>query len=223
MKSIEEVLDAAAAEGHLTSGAAMDGPSHSTGFLAFSELPDLTEPTVLAVDLGTGGGIPGLVLASRTLWHWSLVDRSETRTAFLRWAVRSLGLEDRVEVILSDAVEVARGALRSKAGVVTARGFASPASTAECAAPLLEEGGLLMVSEPPIGSEQPAERVLEAGGVPWRWPAEGLSQLGVEDLGGWLMDGATYRALRRIGMCPERFPRRFVRQIDEPLFGERRR
>lgn len=223
MTSIEEVLDAAAVEGYLTPAAAVDGPGHSAGFLAFSGLPDPTDPTVLAVDLGAGGGVPGLVLSARTSWHWSLVDRSERRTAFLRWAVRSLGLDGQVDVILSDAVEVARGPLRSKIGVVTARGFASPASTAECAAPLLEEGGLLIVSEPPIGPEQRAEQVLQKGGAPRRWPLEGLIQLGVEDVGGSLVDGATYRAFRCVDVCSEKFPRRFLRQMDEPLFGERLR
>ncbi len=211
MTSIEEILDAARAEGYLTSTAAMEGPAHSAGFLAFPALPDVENPQVVAVDLGTGGGVPGLVLATRTAWRWSLVDRGERRTTFLRWAVRKLGLEDRVEVHLADAVEVARGPLRGRVDVVTARGFAPPAPTAECAAPLLGIGGYLLVSEPPAQQEEGAVS-------PSRWPVDRLAGLGLRDVGNWRAGDATYRSLCRVDGCSDRYPRRFVRQVDDPLW-----
>ena len=196
------------------------------GELAASEsggllISDLGDEDV-AVDLGTGGGVPGLVLATLTSCSWILVDRGDRRVTFLRWAVRQLGLEDRVEVCLVDAVDLstgggvggATGELRGSVSLVTARGFAPPGPTAECAAPLLSEQGVLVVSEPPgttrIGSEA------------LRWPTEGLAKLGLRDLGGWtcdLADGpAGYRAIARGGSCPDRFPRRFARQMADPLF-----
>src|SRR4051794_36896370 len=49
-----------------------------------------------AVDLGSGGGVPGLVLA-QLAWpqcRWVLVDSMVRRCAFLREAVEDLGLED---------------------------------------------------------------------------------------------------------------------------------
>ena len=210
MTSVEEIIDAARAEGYLTPTAAMEGPAHSAGFLAFSDLPRSDDPQVGAVDLGTGGGVPGLVLATRTAWRWKLVDRGERRTTFLRWAVRKLGLDDRVEVLLEDAVDVARGPLRGCVDVVTARGFASPALTAECAAPLLEIGGFLLVSEPPMQDA--------AAGSSARWPAEGLAVLGLHDVGSWRVGDRTYRAIRRLEMCPDHFPRRSARQVDDPLW-----
>jgi len=210
MTSVEEVLDVAKAEGYLTPTAAMEGPAHSAGFLVFSGLPELDDPQVVAIDLGTGGGIPGLVLATLTAWRWSLVDRGERRTTFLRWAVRRLGLDERVDVLLADAAEVARGSLRGKATVVTARGFASPATTAESAAPLLEIGGSLLVSEPPMQDA--------AAGSSARWPAEGLAVLGLHDVGSWRVGDRTYRAIRRLEMCPDHFPRRSARQVDDPLW-----
>jgi len=210
MTSIEEILDAAKAEGYLTPTAAMEGPAHSAGFLAFSGLPELDDMTVQATDLGTGGGVPGLVLAVHTSWRWSLVDRGERRTTFLRWAVRMLDLEEQVEVIHTDAAEVANGSFRGQMDLVTARGFAPPSSTAECAAPLLREGGSLLVSEPPTG---------DGHGKPVsRWPADGLEALGLADGGSWQVDGASYQALRRMAVCPDRFPRRFSRQVADPLF-----
>ncbi len=209
---IDHILDRAVVEGYLTSVAASEGPAHSAGFLGFQQL-DLPGPPILddalAVDLGTGGGIPGLVLAVMTPWRWALVDRGDRRVVFLRWAVRQLGLEERVEVVLSDAVDVGRGVFRGAASLVTARGFAPPGSTAECAAPLLAEYGVLVVSEPTAKS-----------GV--RWPEAGLGSLGLLDAGGWASDevpgSAKYRAMVRVEPCSDRFPRRFPRQVTDPLF-----
>ena len=53
----------------------------------------------LAIDLGTGGGIPGLVLATFTDCCWLLVDRSKRRCAFLKRAVFELDLNQRVNVV----------------------------------------------------------------------------------------------------------------------------
>jgi len=220
---VEEILDAAVAEGFLTPLAAAEGPAHSAGFLRFGGLgdpgvapgPDVAsgipvdlDAETIAFDLGTGGGVPGLVLATLTSNRWVLVDRGDRRCTFLRWAVRELGIADRVEVHAMDAVSVARGDLRGRAGLVTARSFAAPGPTAECAAPLLALDGVLVVSEPPGGD----------GGSWNRWDPEALDQLGMVDLGGWRHGGAGYRAMRSTGTCPSRFPRRFKRQLAGPLF-----
>jgi len=231
MHSVEQllghILEQAVVEGYLTSTAASEGPAHRAGFLGFEELVfqgqvpqgQVAQEQALsgqwplddavAVDLGTGGGVPGLVLAATTPWQWVLVDRGERRAIFLRWAVRQLGLEDRVEVRCVDAVDVGRGALRGRASLVTARGFAPPGPTAECAAPLLAEGGVLVVSEPPIATGH-------------RWPDAGLGLLGLADAGSWVageVSGtASYQAMVRVESCPDRFPRRFARQTADPLF-----
>ena len=123
----------------------------------------------LAVDLGSGGGLPGLVLALQ--WpetRWLLVDSNARRAAWLREAVpRSSAFhQGRVFVVNEPNLQVG-GEWRETAALVTARGFGLPAATAECAAPLLRVGGRLLVAEPP-------ERQLE------RWPREGLAELGLE-------------------------------------------
>jgi 16S rRNA (guanine527-N7)-methyltransferase len=121
-------------------------------------------------DLGSGGGLPGLVIAVRcpTL-RITLVERRATRADLLRRAVRSLSLEDRVEVVADDVQQVA---LRSPASfdVVTARSFAAPPITAKWAGRLLRPGGLLVVSEPP--EDDPA-----------RWPHVVLTEAGLVDQG----------------------------------------
>jgi 16S rRNA (guanine527-N7)-methyltransferase len=125
---------------------------------------------VRVADLGSGGGLPGLVIAvRRPELHLVLVERRATRADLLRRAVASLYLADRVEVLADDVKVLAR---RSPAGFdcVTARSFAAPAITAHWAAALLKTEGLLIVSEPPEPD-------------PDRWPAALLADEGLADLG----------------------------------------
>lgn len=131
-------------------------------------LPDDATPVV---DLGSGGGVPGLVLATgRPGSAFVLLDARQRRTAFLRDAVERLGLAPRVEVV-EERAEVAarRPGLRGTAGAVVARAFGPPPVTAECAVGFLRVAGVLVVSEPPEGDP--------AG----RWPGEALEALGLSD------------------------------------------
>ena len=126
------------------------------------------------VDLGSGGGLPGLVVA--TDWPEAtvaLLEANGRRAAFLRRAVERLGLAGRVSV-LEERAEVCGRQEDLRAGFdgALARSFGRPAVVAECAAPLLKVGGWLIVSEPPRSE---AEGDQEA-----RWPAEPLRQLGLE-------------------------------------------
>ena len=174
--------------------------AHSEGFAAL-----VPEPPVRAIDLGSGGGIPGLVLALH--WptsHWVLLDANERRTTFLRQAVAALDVGNRVEVLAERAEVAGRlSSYRGSADLVVARSFASPAVTAECAAPLLQVGGALVVAEPP-------------GGAPDRWPPEGLGLLGLvpDD---HAVDPALQR-LRQASPCPDRYPRRPGIPAKRPLF-----
>src|SRR3546814_9312392 len=84
------------------------------------------------------------------------------RCAFLREAVEALGADERVEVVEGRAEEIGRGEMRRVVDAVIARSFGPPAATAECAAPLLRAGGLLVVSEPPEALD--------------RWPEDGRSE-----------------------------------------------
>lgn len=163
-----------------------------------------------AVDLGSGGGVPGLVLAS-VCWpdaELVLLDASQRRCTFLELAVADLGVADRVRVVWGRAEELGRDeALRGRADVVVARSFGPPAATAECAAPLLVVGGCLVVSEPP-GSDAS------------RWEPTGLARLGLgpaELLAA--PDGAVVRLTQR-SPCPDEFPRRTGVPVRRPLFDD---
>ena len=140
----------------------------------------MVPPPAQALDLGTGAGIPGLVLALH--WadsRWVLLDANQRRAAALERAVDEIGVSGRVEVYAGRAEAAARDpALRGAFDLVVARGFGRPAVTAECAAAFLYIGGVLLVSEPP--DDDPA-----------RWPEAGLRSLG-------MVDGGRIGSVRRI-------------------------
>lgn len=164
-------------------------------------------PPARFLDLGSGGGLPGLVLAD--LWpnaSAALLDANQRRCAFLSEAVETLGLTDRVSVVEARAEDAGRDpALRGAHDLVVARSFARPAVTAECAAPFLSPGGCLVVSEPPD--------------APDRWPEPGLSLVGLQPEDEWSTSlPAHYRAFVQTTPCPDRYPRRVGVPAKRPLF-----
>ena len=108
------------------------------------------------LDLGSGGGIPGLVLAARRPdLHMALLDRRSARTDLLRRLVHRLGISDRVTVLAGEAAVFGRqDHYRGAFDTVVCRSFGTPAVTTRMAAPFLRNGGLLVVSEPPDSPER---------------------------------------------------------------------
>jgi len=159
------------------------------------------------VDLGSGGGLPGLPLALIFPDSvWTLVDVASRRAAFLRASVEMLELSGRVAVMEMRAEEVGRlPAYRSRCHLIVARGFGPPAVTAECAAPLLATAGRAVISEPP-------------GGVAERWPAEGLALLGMAPGPAMRTVGGSFQVLVQESPCPDRYPRRVGIPAKRPLF-----
>lgn len=204
MESVDDVLLLARELGFLGPGPAEEHRVHADAFLAVVEGWGIRRDVV--VDLGTGGGVPGLVAAAR--WPESrfiFVEANSRRATFLRRAVRQL-MPGRVVVREDRAERVGRDPeLRGQVGLVMARSFAAPAVTAECAAPLLTDGGSLVVSEPPREDAS-------------RWPADALRPLG-------LMPGRTesnavvaVQELRLVGECSDQFPRGDGVPGRKPLF-----
>jgi len=197
---LDAVLTQARDLGFLGPGPVADQRAHAEAFLGV-----LDGVPTSAVDLGSGGGLPGLVLAAALPGsRWLLVDAMVKRTRFLEDAIRTLGLATRVEVCTARAEDLGRSR-RATANLVVARGFGPPAVTAECAAPLLEVDGLLVVSEPP-------------GGDGGRWAREGLAELGLAVVGHVTGPPAFIR-LRQSMVCPERFPRRSGVPRKRPLWS----
>ena len=211
-QTLRNILDLAVSEGFLTNNAAEDGIDHSKGYLFSHENLSFLKGFKnkdLAIDLGSGGGLPGLVLATFTDFFWLLVDRSERRCSFLKKAVLDLELNKRVEVVECSAEELSRSGYRGKSRLVTARSFGSPAITAECASPLLRDDGLFIVSEPPVNNPTNNED---------RWPVEGLLNLGLKQKEKWHTGLAGYRSFVCAAKCPEIYPRRFNKITKNPVF-----
>lgn len=101
------------------------------------------------VDLGSGGGLPALVIAwRRPDVLVTMIERRATRSDLLRRAISALELGERTEVLTRDVEEVCRDA-GGRFDVVTARSFADPATTVRSIDGLLAAGGLGLISEPP--------------------------------------------------------------------------
>jgi 16S rRNA (guanine527-N7)-methyltransferase len=207
---LHALLTEARALGFLGPGPLDPQIRHAQGFAAIARRLSGRHAGRL-VDLGSGGGLPGLVVAT----DWpdvavALLEANGRRAAFLRRAVEHLGLEHRVAV-LEERAEVCGREAGSRAGFdgVLARSFGRPAVLAECAAPLLKVGGWLLVSEPPRSEDEDREDT--------RWPTEPLRQLGLEPAA-LIHEGFEYRTLRQRELCPERFPRRNGVPAKKPLF-----
>jgi 16S rRNA (guanine527-N7)-methyltransferase len=206
--SVSPTLTKASQLGFLGSAPIEVQIDHSLGFVFCAETA-LGQAPRSVLDLGSGGGLPGLVLSS--CWPDArivLVDSNERRTAFLKSVV-----EDRVtgagsEVVRARAEELGRDeSLRCAFELVTARSFGSPAVVAECGAPFLCLDGMMVVSEPPV---EPKEI---------RWPEDGLAQLGLSTRETLRFDGRFgFKLLTKVYPTPGRFPRRVGIPAKRPLF-----
>jgi 16S rRNA (guanine527-N7)-methyltransferase len=133
--------------------------AHARGFVRALRAYEHVE-TVL--DLGAGGGVPGLVVAHDLPdLQVTLLDRRAKRTDFLERVVRRLGWGDRVSVICADAESFVP--IDQFDGVM-ARGFGPPEFTLSVAAHLVRAGGPMVISEPP-GADRWDEAVLARLGV----------------------------------------------------------
>lgn len=155
----------------------------------------------LVVDVGSGGGFPGIVLAM--VWPGArmvLVEAQRKRARLLQEMVEGLELAN-VEVRAERAEETGRGDLRDAAGLVVARAVAPLAELLEYTAPLACVGALIAL---PKGSRVEAE-VAVAG------PALAALHCRIEETVAMrpAISGAGRVVLvRKTGRTPEGYPRR---------------
>ena len=99
-----------------------------------------------AVDLGSGGGFPGIPLAiARPDLAMTLLEPIAKRSRFLTAAVAAVGFGDRIAVVTARAEGLAVDrAQRATWSIVTARAVAPLAELVELAFPLLAPGGSLV-------------------------------------------------------------------------------
>lgn len=203
-EALLQVLERARKLGFLGPGPVADHFEHAIGYSAAVG----KSWSGLALDLGSGGGVPGLVLAVHySDTRWALLESQAKRAQFLNDAIRLIGIDDRVVVLHERAEVIGRSQQhRGLYGLVVARSFAAPAVTAECAAPLLSNHGRLIVSEPPLIEERQD-----------RWSSAGLLRLGLAYES--RTDGPpTLVVMRSISPCPNTFPRRVGVPSKRPLW-----
>jgi SAM-dependent methyltransferase len=201
---LRAVLTAAQRLGAIGAAPLPDHVAQADGF--FLAVADLVAPDARLLDLGSGGGLPGLVLAVRhPALRCTLLDGRVTRAAALAEAVERLRLAGHVTVVGARAEEAARRPdLRGAFDLVVSRGFGPPAVTAECAAGFLAPGGHLVVSDPPAPALS-------------RWPATGCAELGLR-LVRRCEEPFAFSVLRQETSCPDRYPRRVGMPAKRPLF-----
>jgi 16S rRNA (guanine527-N7)-methyltransferase len=219
--SLREILTEARALGFLGPGPVEPHLRHALGFVALVEQQRRGDPDgspVRILDLGSGGGLPGLVIAAELPWSaLVLLEAGDRRAAFLSRAAADSGLAPRVTVVHERAELSGRDpAYRASFDGVVVRSFGPPAVVAECGAPFLKPGGWLIVSEPPELPPDPAGRADDPAG-PGRWPAEGLAQFGLEP-GERVRREFGFQILHQQVECPDRFPRRNGVPAKNPLF-----
>ena len=174
---------------------------------SLSALSDLaTAPAGPVLDLGTGGGLPGIPLAIATGREFVLLDSVKKKAAALRQYVESEGLSARVED--RRAEEYAEGHAGDFACVV-ARAVSSLPSLVELASPLLQHDGVLLCLKGRL-DEAERERGLRAA------DQCGLSEYSMRHLRlpggeesrtivGYRKTGASMVALpRRVGLAQKR-------------------
>jgi 16S rRNA (guanine527-N7)-methyltransferase len=140
------------------------------------------------IDVGSGGGSPGLPLAAaRPELHFDLLESARKKCDFLAtWSAELVN----TAVICARAEEHARGPGRDAYGTALARALAPPPVAAEWCLPLLRAGGRAILF---VGPTADRAAVAKAASI----------------VAGELEDGPPgFLLLRKTGPTPERFPRR---------------
>jgi 16S rRNA (guanine527-N7)-methyltransferase len=128
-------------------------------------LPLLPQGPVVVVDIGAGGGIPGLPLrlaAPRV--RLTLVEARRKRVSFLRAVRRELHLADvAIEEGRAEDLVERRAELAGAFDVVVARAVGPAAALLPIAFKYLKVGGLLLVSGPPSPAPEGQLEVARVG------------------------------------------------------------
>ena len=122
------------------------------------------------IDIGSGAGIPGIVLKIAVPdMSLTLLDSSQKKTAFLRETVVDLGFDD-VEVVTGRAEDIGLSPEhREKYDLVVSRGVAKLVELAELALPFAIVGGTVISAKGPSVSaeiEESAYAVDQLGAAP---------------------------------------------------------
>lgn len=114
--------------------------------LPLERIPEAAAPLL---DLGSGAGVPGLIVAAvHPEWEITLLEATGKKARFLRDTAAAMGLPG-VRVLEARAEEAAHGAERGQFRTVTARAVAALPVLLEWALPFLQVGGRLLAWKGP--------------------------------------------------------------------------
>jgi 16S rRNA (guanine527-N7)-methyltransferase len=171
-------------------------------------------PLSPAIDIGSGGGLPGIPLAiARPQLVLTLLESTAKKAAFLERAVSELGLAN-VTVVQGRAEELGRDPdHRGHYRLATARAVAPLPVLVELALPFLVAGGVLAA----VKGSRHLQEIAAASGA--------LSQLGGVITGTFPLGvvGGALVVIRKDAETPERYPRRTARQTRASTFTLGRR
>lgn len=128
-------------------------------------LPYLPPAFDRAIDLGSGGGFPGLVLAIATERPFDLIEADQRKAAFLREAARVVAAPVRVFAVRIEAAPVA------PAPLVTARALAPLPTLLAWATPLLAPGGVCVFPKGRSAAEELTQAQTEWHMRVEQWPS----------------------------------------------------
>ncbi len=129
---------------------------HIADSLSGLELESIRSARRIA-DLGSGAGLPGLVLAAALPdARVDLIESIERKCAFLRDAIERMGIAN-ATVVCRRSEEWAGGEGREAYDAVAARSVGPLAALAELASPLLREGGQLVAWKGKRSAQEEAE------------------------------------------------------------------
>ncbi len=167
--------------------------------------------TLPLLDLGSGAGFPGLVLACCIpLLPVTLVEASQRKASFLRKTAEVLEL-DRVNVLNERTESLGRKELHREAyGQLSARALAPLASLLELAAPLTRLNGLLLAWKGSRADDELLQALPAAETLGWATQGRAAYRLA---------DGIPRAILRLVKRkpTPERFPRKPGKAAKSPI------
>ena len=172
---------------------------HIADSLAGLEVEEIRNAGLIA-DLGSGAGLPGLVLAAVLPdTQVVLVEAARRKCEFLRAAVEAMGLGN-AEIVWARAEEWRAGVGRCDA--VCARALAALPVICEYAAPLLREGGLLVAWKGQLTEAEASDAAAAAAHL-------GLSAEPVRSVVPFAgSERRTLHVLRKVAPTPSKYPRR---------------
>ncbi|CAN6214406.1 unnamed protein product [Urochloa humidicola] len=166
---------------------------------------------VSLIDVGSGAGLPGLILAvARPSWRFTLLESMKKRCTFLEHAVKAMDLSN-VDVVC-DRAENAGQSLdhREAYDIATARAVAELKVLAEYCLPLVRVGGLFIAAK----GHDPHEEIKNAKSAVQKLGASMTELCNVESIGPhgqrtaviYFKERATPRKYPRLPGTPSKMP-----------------